>query len=161
MEGIRTRHLIKPAEKFHHRDGKKLMSTRVNQHLAEFCPQTVILIVRDNDIDWDSDPEAVASYILATASALKRRHAIENMVISLILPRHCTRHNANVIRRYNILADEINSLIIDGAMTAGIVVIHQHTFNFPQYLSRNEVSQDKADCVTDGVDLQEVSGEHT
>ena len=147
--GIRTEHILQPKEKFHGSDPKRHTAAKFTRAIREFEPDTVLIMIGDNDIRSDSDPDTIAAHIIVTGSTIKRRHNIKNVVICLLLPRI---HDGS--SEYNRIAWQVNERILHDAPLAGLIA-HDHGFRFPQWSTRSERLQDELNFVRDGVHLVE------
>ena len=105
------------------------------------------MLIGDNDIRTDTDPDILAAHIILTASTIKMRFNITNMIICLLLPRF-----NEGCEEYNTIAWEVNRRLVVDAPAAGLST-HDHGFRFPQCASVNECQQDKLNYTPDGVHL--------
>ena len=135
-----------------------LKNDTVKTELTAFEPQTVVLIIGNNDIKSGTTPGEVLNLIISTVGTLKARYSsVESVVINQLLPRYPgARGN---IDEYNIQAKEINDQLGYESHIRPNVARHHCKFCFPSEDWNAKRYLDAANLfLDDGVHLTEEEG---
>jgi hypothetical protein len=76
--------------------------------LEDFCPQAVVLIIGDNDLNRGVEAEKVAAHIIAMASMINLRFRVEKVIVGQIMPRFWQLHHRYFLENCNSLAYDVN-----------------------------------------------------
>jgi lysophospholipase L1-like esterase len=82
-----------------------------------FWPEMLFLMIGDNDVGKGHSPETIAAHVLASASLLKKRYAVEEVKIVQLWPRYpgTEKRKGLTAMEYNAQAVKVNEELENGA----------------------------------------------
>jgi hypothetical protein len=96
--------------------------------LEDFCPQAVVLIIGDNDLNRGVEAEKVAAHIIAMASMIKLRFRVDKVIAGQIMPRFWQPHHRYFLENYNSLAYDVNESLAAGIPSVEGLTFWRHNF---------------------------------
>lgn len=140
-----------------------LMSDGIQNRVASFAPDQIILMIGDNDITVTESPEQVAYHLLAVATAMRNRFpSVKGVTITQLLPRYArtpVRAHPYPSRHiqwapYNVKASQVNEILRTETESYPDISFLYTGFYFPD-LKEVRYTQRRPSFSRDGVHLSD------